>query len=320
MHAICRAVLLVLCRLEAGDGYDCPGSDSDTDCAIGDLSGKFGALDGPHNHESHVDTNLPLFGSHTIIGRSITIHASDGSRLMCSTIEFALPTVVHTVLLGDGNSIRFEQAAGYPTESPTTILLNLESYPEEEGHGWAILENRVNSLDCDMGGDYYNPLGVQPSNCTVDLTDEEKMEQCEVGNLAGKHGTLDLPASNVAFADAYLPLSGQKHSIRYRSAALYGADNSMEVLDCGNLMTSVSEGGVSSSASDDEGSVSSSSDTSSDSSGSAAASSESESDDGFEDSVVLPVVAAAIIAVGGAFVGGYYAAKKSQRHRVHGGN
>lgn len=55
--------------------------------AVGDLSGKFGALE--ENHDvNYNDSTLSLFGYQSIIGRSIVIYDSKNKRRWaCSTIE-----------------------------------------------------------------------------------------------------------------------------------------------------------------------------------------------------------------------------------------
>lgn len=56
---------------------------------MGDLSGKFGAIDNLEHFEgSYNDTNLPLFGNNNVFGRSIVIHKKrKNSRWACSTLE-----------------------------------------------------------------------------------------------------------------------------------------------------------------------------------------------------------------------------------------
>lgn len=45
---------------------------------MGDLSGKFGTLDGRRRYMSvYNDTQLPLFGPRSILGRSIVIHKKE---------------------------------------------------------------------------------------------------------------------------------------------------------------------------------------------------------------------------------------------------
>lgn len=56
---------------------------------MGDLSGKFGTLDNYTHYETfYNDTNLPLFGYESIIGRSVVIHKKEKNlRWACSTLE-----------------------------------------------------------------------------------------------------------------------------------------------------------------------------------------------------------------------------------------
>ena len=55
---------------------------------MGDLSGRYGGLNDKDTYSyTTPDANLPLYGLHTILGRSIVIHANDGSRFVCSNIE-----------------------------------------------------------------------------------------------------------------------------------------------------------------------------------------------------------------------------------------
>lgn len=56
---------------------------------MGDLSGKFGTLDELVQYEdAYNDTNLPLFGYNSVIGRSVVIHKKRrNARWACSTLE-----------------------------------------------------------------------------------------------------------------------------------------------------------------------------------------------------------------------------------------
>lgn len=56
---------------------------------IGDISGKFGSLNGKSElMETYTDYNLPLFGVNSVIGRSFVIHkAAGGARWVCANIE-----------------------------------------------------------------------------------------------------------------------------------------------------------------------------------------------------------------------------------------
>ena len=57
---------------------------------MGDLSGKYGYLNGKNMYSfTGKDMNVPLYGPHSSLGRSIVLHANDGkgSRLVCANIE-----------------------------------------------------------------------------------------------------------------------------------------------------------------------------------------------------------------------------------------
>jgi hypothetical protein len=87
---------------------DC-GKDCEKNCEIGDLSGKFGYLNGAPcasdpgapchfagTGEGYVlDENLPLYADYSVLGRSIVIHDTDGSRWACATIQ-TNPTYIYT--------------------------------------------------------------------------------------------------------------------------------------------------------------------------------------------------------------------------------
>lgn len=68
-----------------------PGEGGDDEYEVGDLSGKYGALAGMEERsECFTDTNLSLFGEHSIVDRSVVIHKNPGGdRWVCANIELA---------------------------------------------------------------------------------------------------------------------------------------------------------------------------------------------------------------------------------------
>uniref|UniRef100_A0A672YNV7 Superoxide dismutase copper/zinc binding domain-containing protein n=1 Tax=Sphaeramia orbicularis TaxID=375764 RepID=A0A672YNV7_9TELE len=65
-----------------------PGSGTVDQYEVGDISGKFGMLTGLNQLQAvYMDTNLPLRGPHSIVGRSLVVHHSNGSRLRCADIS-----------------------------------------------------------------------------------------------------------------------------------------------------------------------------------------------------------------------------------------
>lgn len=58
-----------------------PGAGTSDQYEIGDISGKFGMLNGLNQSQGvHIDANLPLTGPYSIEGRSLVVHYNNGSR------------------------------------------------------------------------------------------------------------------------------------------------------------------------------------------------------------------------------------------------
>ena len=80
------------CSAQAvGDRYNPAGKPPCTysnrvDCALGDLTGKFGFFPQSRVASQFFDNNLPLGGTNSIVGRSIVLSDSDGARWICATI------------------------------------------------------------------------------------------------------------------------------------------------------------------------------------------------------------------------------------------
>ena len=98
---------------------------------IGDLSGKFGSLAGQSDFTGvFIDPNVPLFGSYSILGRSIVIHYNDadGTRWVCSNIERNARVVQVTTTFNTGafsGRVVFSQQADDPY-SETTIVVEID--------------------------------------------------------------------------------------------------------------------------------------------------------------------------------------------------
>ncbi len=98
---------------------------------IGDLSGKFGGLNGRNDiSETYHDPNIPLSGRYSILGHSIVIHYPNGSRWLCANVEHAGPvTRFSTTYTIGGEELRFTfvQPADNPfAETSITIEGDLE--------------------------------------------------------------------------------------------------------------------------------------------------------------------------------------------------
>ena len=112
--------------------------------------------------------------------------------------------------------------------SPVTIDVNLQGLDQYEGEmwgwhvherpiNWALLEQNPCSLE--NVGDHYDPLNVASNeNYTQNCADDP--EECEVGDLVGRHGTLKHDQSFYWFSDEQLNLYGP-HSIIGRSLVIH---------------------------------------------------------------------------------------------------
>ncbi|KAK2722112.1 uncharacterized protein LOC136034475 [Artemia franciscana] len=219
-----------------------PGKGSSDMYELGDLSGKFGNLQGlDEKIESYYDPSLPLYGPYTISGRSIVVHyASDGGRWTCANIEpigVNFITAAATFLYPLSGRIIFRQRSDDEL-SETSIFVESLLYsdgamndtfnhqfhvhndiPNEDYHDW---QER-----CKSAGPVYNPYSVPVlekiyySQCS-----SNNPLPCMVGDLNLRHSTLviagsvkSIPSTRRFFTDLNLPLSGSR-SIIGRSLVL----------------------------------------------------------------------------------------------------
>eukprot|EP00730_Choanoeca_flexa_P020108 TRINITY_DN9827_c0_g2_i1.p1 TRINITY_DN9827_c0_g2~~TRINITY_DN9827_c0_g2_i1.p1 ORF type:complete len:508 (+),score=123.09 TRINITY_DN9827_c0_g2_i1:195-1526(+) len=221
------------------------------ECEIGDLSGKHGSwADLTSVEDTYTDGNLPLFGSNSIVGRSVVFHHKvTGERIACGTIEpeGAVKTVVARFSGSVQGFVRLQQLADDPL-APTTVLVGL-SYQAVNAaptvnHNWHVHVSPVTS-DCASTGGHYNPYDLcLDSTCGYSSTcgeDGEQQYNCEVGDVAGKGGPLSLGAAvagqaapRVMYTDLQLPLSGPE-SVADRSVVLHAADFGGARLACASF-------------------------------------------------------------------------------------
>ncbi|BES96735.1 Copper/zinc superoxide dismutase (SODC) [Nesidiocoris tenuis] len=232
----------------------------------GDLSGKFGTLEG-HSSFQQVgwnDTNLMLFGQTSIIGRSIVLHSkSPERRWACSTIERgyapsearelrAIASFHHPLGFAYGY-IRMTQLIHSDGSSSDTIMeVNLRHPGKHDrnvtfNHNWAIFVNfigvdatvQVLNTRCTAAGYVWNPYYTQladPLNeelyrreCGPDLP-----LRCYVGDLSARLGPISLGAGRKVFTDANVPLEG-KVSAMGRSIVIFNKDRGSERFACANI-------------------------------------------------------------------------------------
>merc|ERR1711879_839552 len=68
------------------------------------------------------------------------------------------------------------------------------------------LDNVIDGEGCDTGGDYYNPTTIDTRENDCDRI-SNPASKCMHGDLSGKHGLLDIPATNVVLHDDDLTMN-----------------------------------------------------------------------------------------------------------------
>ena len=187
---------------------------------------------------------LTLFGPNAVVGRSVVIHL-DG-RKMCANIltdnlfksmraDFNGPDVFGYIVL--------QQPLEDPT-APTTVFASLRSTSTDPAmHNWHVHASAVGSDGaagnisdsnfgrCKSTGGHWDPTNTGGATCDG-VTD---WSLCEVGDLKGKHGQLQLSSveKKYFFTDSNLPLTGP-NAVSYRSITVHAAAGAPR-LGCGTI-------------------------------------------------------------------------------------
>jgi Cu/Zn superoxide dismutase len=66
--------------------YKCDPNNKAATCELGDLSGKYGKINPSQKVYKYTDSDLLLNGQNGIIGRSVVIHLSNSTRIVCANI------------------------------------------------------------------------------------------------------------------------------------------------------------------------------------------------------------------------------------------
>ena len=216
--------------------------------------------------EIHNDTNLPMFGTQSIVGRSIVIHkARKGERWACSSIgwgwdpdEARQVTAIASFHHPNGYAwgfIRFSQVIyndGSTTETAIEVRLKYPGKTNQAqtiGHNWAIYVNPVGHdasvkfqrARCTAGGYRWNPTFIQLADPAdhgfySEECSPETPLRCEVGDLSGRHGQIDVGGKAFVFSDVNLALSGDWYnSALGKSIIVYDPNGSGAIMACANI-------------------------------------------------------------------------------------
>ncbi|KAK3509936.1 hypothetical protein QTP70_023768 [Hemibagrus guttatus] len=217
-----------------------PGNGTVDQYEIGDISGKFGDLADQNQFENHYkDSNMPLSGPNSIIGRSLVIHYRNGSRMQCADITAMNSSDGHWIIAKaifnrsvKGKVIMSQQCFPDGSFSDVTLLVDFKesNTVNVTNASWYIIESLVNGLvaGCPGNGVIYNPfnMSAQSSNCAPFT-----YLACEVGDLTSKHGSVSLTQRQL-FTDANLQLTGD-YTVIYRSLVLKAGN---KTIDCADIV------------------------------------------------------------------------------------
>jgi len=233
----------------------------------GDLSGKYGHLDERRTvKEVYNDTNLPMFGATSIVGRSVVVHKhAKGERWACSTVGWgwdpdearqvtAIASFHHPLGFAWGY-IRFSQVVYNDGSATDTVIEVRLKYPGKtnrettQGHKWSVYVNPV-SFDasvkfkqarCTAAGYRWNPTFIQLADPNdhgfySEECGPEAPLRCEVGDLSGRHGPIAIGGQAYVFNDVNLPLHGDWfNSALGKSIVVHDPDGSGDVMACANI-------------------------------------------------------------------------------------
>nr|XP_057901922.1 uncharacterized protein cusr [Doryrhamphus excisus] len=210
-----------------------PGTGTVDQYEIGDISGKFGLLTGlTESEEVFIDSNLPLTGPHSIVGRSVVIHYTNGSRMQCATIfadrntdgEWVNATAVFSGSLS-GTVKLVQQMFPDGSSSDTTLLVNVQSLARTNLTEASLFIGNYQCTDYQGTFNPYNMTSMNPS-CSLDYP-----LSCAVGEVSARHGPVSLTQEQL-YTDSIIELSGDS-TVVHRSVVLKDGD---DIIGCADIL------------------------------------------------------------------------------------
>ncbi|XP_078588437.1 uncharacterized protein LOC144869220 isoform X1 [Branchiostoma floridae x Branchiostoma japonicum] len=236
-------------KVPSSDSYPDPAVGTGDQYELGDLSGKFGNFNGMDTVSTvNTDWYLPLYGRYSIVGRSVIIHDTTGSRWVCANIGY--PGEVITAMAVFKTPIAGHMVLRQVKDKPyldTSVFLTVSYIDGTAGtsdHSWHVHEDSL-GLDyaavenrCSSTAGHFNPYAVDLSGNYASQCNGNNPLRCELGDLSGKHGKVDVGSedsiSRNFYTDVELPLSGPEAVIG-RSMVIHQANSGGGRLACANI-------------------------------------------------------------------------------------
>ncbi|XP_070684387.1 uncharacterized protein cusr [Pempheris klunzingeri] len=214
-----------------------PGSGTVDQYEIGDISGKFGTLNGKNELQAvYMDPTMPLNGPHSIVGRSMVVHYTNGSRLRCADIladrdtdgQWIIAKVVFSSPVNGTVTMR-QQMFPDGSSSDTTLEVSLQSSTRQTSTVTSlfITNNRMGANSkCSGGGGTFNPFNMTSlsSSCTL-----ENPLSCVVGEVSVRQGNVSLTERQF-YTDSIIRLFGDD-TVVHRSLQLRDENGTIACAD-----------------------------------------------------------------------------------------
>ncbi|XP_055013793.1 uncharacterized protein cusr isoform X2 [Boleophthalmus pectinirostris] len=196
---------------------------------VGDISGKFGMLTGHDEMQSVLsDSNLPLTGPYSIVGRSVVVHYTNGSRMRCADITADKDTDGHWAMAKGvfnstltGTVLMRQQIFSDGSSMDTTLEVTLHSATGviSSNVSLHISTNRIGGYGCTKNGGVYNPFNMATSSSTCSM---ENPLSCVCGEISMRQDPLSLTQRQV-YTDRMVLLTGD-FTVVHRSLVVKNGD------------------------------------------------------------------------------------------------
>lgn len=203
---------------------------------VGDLSGKFGMLTGKNDYQdTFTDAHLPLTGPYSIVGRSVVIHYTNGSRMRCADIEadtdgfwVMAKSVFNSTL--SGTVLMSQQIFSDGSSMDTTLEVALSSPGgvNSTNVSMYIMTHQTSENRCAENGGLYNPYNMTTKSSTCSL---ETPLGCVLGEISLRQGPVSLTQRQM-YTDSMMPLSGD-FTVVHRSLVIMSGES---IIACADIV------------------------------------------------------------------------------------